>query len=318
MKRFVVIVFSVFIFMGLVFNPAFAQKKPIKKPVGKITKTQPVKLSKKKIAIADNFIDFKITPQNIYRVNHLRVLVTPGDHPVVHPFLDLYQEDRRFSDLFSSSGQSMICGPTALANVLIYLKANHNPKYTKILKDHENELRTNEDYIRFLFDTCQTDKDDGTYIDDLEAGAKNAIVEGGYAVGNVFIIGVDGALDTTKRPVGPDDLRLFSSSTPDTDRGVVLLFGWYRQEQENGRKVYKRKGGHYVVLAGYDSAKPHTFYVTNPLVSYADLGQERYSKITLKRLSWNQTPINNVEYYTEDLVGGHFAILEDILVVLPR
>jgi len=318
MKKFIVIISSVFVFTGLVFNPAFAQKQPVKKPVGKVTKIQPAKLSKKKIAIADNFIDFNINAKNIYRVNHLRILATPQDHPVVHPFLDLYQEDRRFSDLFSSSGSSQICGPTSLANVLIYLKVNHNPKYADILKRHENQLQTNEDYIRFLFDACQTDKDNGTYIDDLESGAKSAIAEGGYAVGNIFIVGVDGGRDKTLRPVRPADLRLFSSVTIDTDRGVVLLFGWYKQKIENGRKVYKRKGGHYVVLAGYDSVNRNTFYVTNPLVSYADLGQERYSKINLKRLSWNQTPISNVEYYTEDLVGGHFAILEDMLVVLPR
>lgn len=318
MRKLAFIVLFGFIFTVFTIGVLFAQKQPVIKSKEKNIQAPLKKFPKKKIIIPDSFIDHTITPKNIYRVNHLRVLATPKDHPVVHPFLDLYQEDRRFSDLFSSSGQSMICGPTSLANVLIYLKHNHNPVYPDILKDHASQLRTNEDYVRFLFDTCQTDSEDGTYIDDLELGAKNAVAEGGYAVGNIFIIGVDGGLDSTRRPVTPADLRLFSDSTPDTDRGVVLLFGWYRHEKENGRKVYKRKGGHYVVLAGYDSAKPHTFYVTNPLVSYADLGQERYSKIVLKRLSWSQTPISNVEYYTEDLVGGHFAILEDILVVLPR
>jgi hypothetical protein len=292
MKKITLFIIVIFVF-GLMSGLSFAQKAATKVKITPKIETAPkIKtLPKtktvaqiKKFRIPDAFINLEISKLKPYRVTHLRILPLPADRPVVHPFLDLYQEDRRFSDLFSNSGKSMICGPTSLANVLIYLKYNHTPRYEKILKDHAPGFTNHEDWVRYLFNLCNTDRAEGTGIDDLENAAKEAIDEGGYLTGNIFIRGEYASIDNQRIAIGPQDLRTFSSSSPDTDRGVVLLFGWYSKVKEDGVDKFKRNGGHYVVLAGYDQNNNHVFYVTNPLVDYSSVYPIRYSKITLKRL----------------------------------
>lgn len=66
-----------------------------------------------------------------------------------------------------------------------------------------------------------------------------------------------------------------------------------------------------------DAANPEVFYVSNPLVDYAEVYPIRYSKIALKKITDVKGPQNTDYWYTNDLVGGNYAILEDILVILP-
>ena len=279
-----------------------------------LIKVDPTLIAKWKIP--DKFINLKISSKKPFRPQLLRILPLPDDKPVVHPMLNFYQEDRRFSNLFSTSGDSMLCGPTSLANILVYLKYNHNPKYPDIFKTDENKMKNNGDWVPFLYDICKTDKDRGTTIYNLESCAILGVEQGGYKASNVFIRGCHSDIDKQRFAPTPEDLRAFSKASP--DRGCVLLFGWYSKVKDaSGNWIYQRNGGHYVALAGYDAIRKHVFYVSNPLVDYQQ-DAIMYSKIVLKELPGNVQAPDNVKWYTDDLIGGNFAILEDILVVLPK
>lgn len=182
------LIFSILFIFVLVFNGAFVQALNIKLPLLKVVEEWSI--------IPNTFIDLEISPQRPYVVTHLRILPLSTDHPVIHPMLDFYQQDRRFSNLFSTDGKSMLCGPTSLANVLVYLKYNHIPKYEKILKDHKDELKLNADWVPFLYCSCGTDRNRGTSMSNLRDCAKEAIVEGGYNTDNVFIRGSRSSIES--------------------------------------------------------------------------------------------------------------------------
>jgi len=268
-----------------------------------------------KLRIPLRFLNPAVTPANPFKPVHLLIKPLPTDKPVVHQVVDFYQENKSYEDLFSKKGQSMLCGPASLANALVYLKHNRDPKFEKIAVKHADELKTNGDYIPLLFKLCHTDREDGTSTAELGIGAKMLVAEGGYGVAQ---IGEQGAWADEKKQVKSLTPELLKELCVKPDKAVVLLFGWYGAGRDkNNELVYQRNGGHFVFLAGYDALQSDVFYVSNPLVDYSPLYPLRYSKLTLKRLAGNIEAPEHMEWFTNDLVGGNFAILENLLVVLP-
>lgn len=268
-----------------------------------------------KLKIPLRFLNPAVTPAHPFKPVHLLIKPLPSDKPVVHQVLDFYQENKAYEDLFSKKGQSMLCGPASLANALVYLKFYRDPEFEKIAAKHADQLKTNGDYIPLLFKLCHTDRDDGTTTAELAVGAKLLAAEGGYGVAQ---IGEQGAWANEKDQLKTLTPQLLKELCLKPDKAVVLLFGWYGAGRDKDNKlVYQRNGGHFVFLAGYDALQSDVFYVSNPLVDYSPLYPLRYSKLTLKRLAGNIEAPEHMEWFTNDLVGGNFAILENLLVVLP-
>jgi hypothetical protein len=268
-----------------------------------------------KLKISARYVNAAVTPANPFKPVHLLVKPLPTDKPVVHQVIDFFQESKAYEDLFSKKGQSMLCGPASLANALVYLKFYHDPKFEKIGAKHADQLKTNGDYIPFLFKACKTDREDGTSTAELQSGAKMLVAEGGYGVSKISEQGAWADDPKMVKTLGPQDLKDLCQKP---DKAVVLLFGWYGAgKDQNGKLVYQRNGGHFVFLAGYDAVHDAVFYVSNPLVDYSPLYPLRYSKLALKPLHGNLEAPEHMGWYTNDLVGGYFAILENMLVVLP-
>lgn len=268
-----------------------------------------------KLSLPAKFINSAVTRSAPFKPVFLLVKPLATDKPVVHPLIDFYQFAKDFEDLFSKSGRSMLCAPSSLANVLVYLKVNHVPKFEKIGAKHDQQLKTNGDWVDWLFKLCRTDKETGTYAYDMEDAAKTMIAEGGYGTDNIFLKGYWSTNKKQIMSITPAILKSFSAAP---DRGIVVQFGWYSVVNENNKKIYKRNGGHCVALAGYDALNPNIFYVSNPLVDYSQIYPLRYSKVTLKKLPADVEAPEDTAWYTDDLIGGNFAILELILVVLPQ
>lgn len=278
--------------------------------------TQPGPQTTIKLRIPLRFVNAAVTPANPFKPVHLLIKPLPSDKPMVHQVLDFYQDNKAYEDLFSKKGQSMLCGPASLANALVFLKHYRNPKFEKIAAKHADTLKKNGDYIPLLFKLCGTDTEEGTSTAQLAFGAKSLVAEGGY-----------GVMQISEQGAWADDKKLVMTLTPQVlkelclkpDKAVVLLFGWYGAEKDkNNQLVFQRNGGHFVFLAGYDGLNSDVFYVSNPLVDYSPLYPLRYSKLTLKKLAGNIAAPEHMEWYTDDLVGGNFAILENMLVVLPN
>lgn len=268
------------------------------------------------------------------------------EKPVVHPMLNMYQLDQEFADLFGTGGASNICGASSMANALIYLKHNHTPKFPKILKDSIEPGDTNGDVVRLMFDMCDVNPNSGTTSKKLRDCAKDGLEEGDYNTSNTFVRGVHSSIKTQKFPPSPADLKVMitnrydgpQDSITESDRAVVLLFGWYQSNWDNAKKknVYSRVGGHFVTLSGYDgltknyhlnsTKKKYTFYVSNPLVDYNALHPTsliRYSKLSLEAVPKSvELPAKFKQnkyqaWQTTNLVGGALAVLEDMVIVLP-
>jgi hypothetical protein len=268
-----------------------------------------------KLKIPTRFINTTVTPANPFRPIHLLIKPLPTDKPIVHQVLDFYQESKDYEDLFSKKGQSMLCGPASLANALVYLKFYHDPKFEKIGAKHADQLKKNGDYIPLLFKACHTDREDGTSTAELEFGARMLVGEGGYGVSKITEQGAWADNKEFLKTLGPQDLKDLCQKP---DKAVVLLFGWYGLgKDQDGKLCYQRNGGHFVFLAGYDGIQTDVFYVSNPLVDYSTVYPLRYSKLKLNTLGKNLEAPEHMAWCTMDLVGGNYAILENILVVQP-
>ncbi len=292
---------------------------------------------------ATNTIDIGVRT-NVYPAMHLEADLRI-EKPAVIPLLNMYQNDQEhFSALFSSGGKSMICGPAAMANALLYLKCNHEPPYSRILEQSLPDDALNADMIPVLFKHCRTHREGGTVVTDLRTCAVGALKEGAYYdTGDVFIHGIHSS--TKRMPPGPAALRFLGSVRGDRaastiGSAAVLLFGWYsaKDPDNDGIFTYSRNSGHFVTLAGYDELekdymradpeKEYTFYVSNPLVDYNELYPDssiRYSRIALEAVPGRDMvrlpPGFKQHLYqawqTRQLVGGKLAVLEDIVVVRP-
>lgn len=266
---------------------------------------------------------------NIYPAIHKVKLAQ--DNAVIHPMINMYQADQRFADLFADNGSSQICGAAAMANAMVYLKFNHGPRFPNILQHSTNSASTNGDYVRVMFDLCETDRNNGTLVSDMRDCAAEGLQQGNYSTANTFIKGIHSDLSNQRRAPTTTDLRSMSASswTPGahvstSDRAVVLLFGWYSVNYNAASQTwdYTRNGGHYVTLAGYSRSNSNVFYVSNPLVDYNAMGgSSRESRISFEAVP-NQANVRTPGGFqnliqTRDLVGGNLAVLEDMVITLP-
>ncbi len=269
--------------------------------------------------VEPKFIDHTVTIRRPFYARSISLPPRPADSPVLHRLADYYQFNKRFEDLFSKSGNSMLCGPASLGNVLNYLRHWHRPPYPNIGKNVR--YRTHGDWMRAVYRCSKTDKEKGTYVTDLRDCARRLVRQGGYNTRRIRIIGAGAPRAALKRAVQPADIR--RQLTPGPDNGVVILFGWYRRVKEkDGTWIFKRAGGHFVALAGFDRNDQRVFYVSNPLVNYYQLHPDnpelRYSRLRLQPLPAGVQAPANVGWGTRDLIGGNFAILENMLVIDPR
>ncbi len=243
------------------------------------------------------------------------------DQPVVHPMRDLYQEDQTFANLFSTGGKSEICGPTAMTNVLLYLKDQHSPRFPRLFGSMP-EGGEAKPIVEKMFQLCHTNKNTGTSAGNLKSCAEQAIKEAGYQPLVLRHQGATAEDASLRKPIGPADLRAEAQtqwkpgeSVDRSDRAAVLLFGWYH------RGTYKRTGGHFVALAGYDAKHPTTVYVTNPLIK--DYPRNHvYSKVVLEKVPRKTGDLRlDGMWQTEHLFGDNtnvIAVLEDMVSALPK
>jgi hypothetical protein len=254
------------------------------------------------------------------------------DKPLVQPMLNLYAGDQRYADSAGDNGQGQVGGAAAMANALVYLRQGHKPAFPLVLQESLAPNSNLIDLVGQLFRLCQSRWDSGTTIMAMRDCAKLALEEGGYNTVNTFVRGMHSDLAQQRFAPGITDLKAMAqtrwqpgSHVGASDRAVVLLFGWYSLswDQALGAFAYHREGGQYVTLAGHDAANASVYYVSNPLIDYQSLGLSRtaYSKITLEpvpdRPDLKAPAGMKGLWQTRDLVAGHLAVLEDMVIVLP-
>lgn len=275
-------------------------------------KTKPIS---KKMILSSKFINSKVTVKTPFVPVHLKNPALLRDIPVIHPLNNFYQYNKDYEEMFSQNGRSMLCGPTALSSVMYYLKNDHNPKYDKIGQSFD-KLDNEDGWVPLLFQMCDTDPETGTKPQKIIFAAKILLKRGKYKTNHVKRIGLYKETDE-KRAVKTSDLKKASTIHKDQpDKGVILHFGWYLRNFENGKWIFIREGGHYVSLAGYSRTLGNVFFIADPAVDYTNM-EEKYSRIELTPLPEDTEAPENVGLYTMDIVQNCYALLEEMIIISP-
>jgi hypothetical protein len=231
--------------------------------------------------------------------------------PVVIPLANLYQENACFAPLFGAGGESALCGPTSLANVLLYLRGAR-PGFPALFPGAVSPTAA----VDALFRLCGTDPGAGTTLAGLDAGAVASVVAGGYSAAGTRVRGVHAGDEAAREPLSGAELR----AGFDTGAVAVLLFGWYDVDWLPAERTwaYRRVGGHYVALAGYDAADAAALYVADPLEDYGAAPCRTRIRLTAVPDRPDVRAPQGIAGLLEtgELVGGHRAVLEDALVIV--
>jgi hypothetical protein len=198
------------------------------------------------------------------------------DESIRHPSVfSINQNNRRLEGLFSSKGRSELCGPVALANVLIYQKlwSEHPVTDLQLPAADENFVEV----VRPLAKMCKTDADKGTGSNDLRNCWAEFYAKSGYPNTNsVQVI----------KNVSLDDVRNFVSR----DDGVILQIGWYRWNAKT--HSWEREGGHFVSLVGFDYDREAgdakiQLRILNPQIDYMKRPEaQRYDLVDMKKIEF--------------------------------
>jgi len=195
-----------------------------------------------------------------------------------------------------------------MSNALLFLKHHHKPAFPKLFAHVKDSDKDAKPVIEELFKLCKTDPDKGTVPGEMKACVTEVIEKAGYKVDKFEVITSGG-----KEGVPPTLEQVRAAAK--AERATIVSFGWYNKE------THKRKGGHFVTLAGYDAKADNVIYVTNPLVK--DYPKDAvYSKVVLRKVTGKKDgDLSDHEVWETDHLFGNdkaFAVLESLISVIPK
>lgn len=235
-------------------------------------------------SMIDLTIPPSLEPQTDSRVFDESVIFSPN--------FGINQNDNELRDLFSQSGVSNLCFPTALAEALTYMFAYHQPPLSALnlagLSANRQTLDPNT-LIRQLASLCRTVSNSGTDSLDAIKCVASMLSQSGYDPNLAQMISPfnqpDPSLPIVSREVTISDIRTaLRSGSP-----VILEVGWFKFDPET--KTWIRDNGHYVGIYGYDydlswGENQIQLKVINPESIYPSTRQASlWDTITLERVS---------------------------------
>jgi hypothetical protein len=162
---------------------------------------------------------------------------------------------------FENGGRDYCC-PVAISNSLVYLARQGFPS----LAPGENGKQAQIDLINTLAskDYFGTDPAIGTGPGDVLVGLKKYVENCGYRCEELAYKGWRsvGRKEQDHVKGNRPDLAWLKSAISNPHGAVWLNIGWYKK---NGENRWKRDGGHWVTLVGFDPNNPETLWIHNPL-----------------------------------------------------
>jgi len=243
------------------------------------------------------------------------------------PQLNLYNEASQLSDLFGTRG-SQLCAPVSLTHGFTYLR--YPLGFSKLLPvgdlDNDGHSDSYRDKMRYFFNTCNTDKEIGTYYSQAIRCMKDYVQASGYKP-YVYMIGPHSPeapegypIETNRHVLSVNDLRAYVGNR----LMVVMGIGWYTYNAATG--VYTREGGHFFNVYGYDynqawDQERIVLKVVNSWSNYSDRHPSEYfDNVTMTKLPNDGTTYPQETAYELRGPGFDFtqrAFVEDIFVALP-
>ena len=207
------------------------------------------------------------------------------------PNFAISQEDPALSELFSPTGASNLCVPTAIAQDLIFLSTYAKPSMNQLILSGMAPDRKSIDpnaLIRQLASLCKTDAINGTTGYSAIDCVSTILKQSGYGLGNTTEIFPGFVPDSTRpvqaRMVTLKDIRdTLKSGVP-----ALLDVGWYKYDSTTQSWTYT--GGHLIGVYGYDYSNAWgenmiQIKMINPDLDYGTGRGIHYDTVTIERYS---------------------------------
>jgi hypothetical protein len=153
------------------------------------------------------------------------------------------------------------CGPVAVSDSLVYLGRHGFPELLPASRGEQAQI----DMINLLASPhyLGTDPNMGTGIGSVLRGIEKYVVSRGYQCSTMEYEGWSRMDQHEEEFVMADkpDLNWMRKGVLDPHGVVWLAVGWYNQ---TGNGQWKRTGGHWVPLVGFDAKNPNALLIHNP------------------------------------------------------
>ncbi len=245
-----------------------------------------------------------------------------------HPGINLYDIAGGLTDLFGSNG-SQLCAPVAITHGFAYLKSLAAYTGLNAVPDLDSDGRTDTyaDRIRYFFDICNTNREEGTRYHAAIGCMRRYIENSGYP-SYAYIFGPHSPeappgepIESTRHVLSVDDIR----AAVGNQLMVLMGVGWFRYDAAS--QTYVREGGHFFNLYGYDynagwGQERIRLKTVNSWSSYAGRAPEdSFDNVEMTRLPQDGTGYPAETAYELSGPGfnfdSHRALVEDIFVALP-
>lgn len=211
------------------------------------------------------------------------------------PGFSVFQGDSKLSDLFSSSGQSNLCVPTTIANIMAFQTMWRKPNFPDLKLVQTPGQGDYTEQVRYFAELCKTDVNYGTNMVSALQCIRQFYEDSGYKNGWAYGIGYVSDSDATSKAHwgGHKDLMIADLRYYLSHQVGVLMDVQWDSYDGSGNSWTTDDTGHAFWLAGYDYDKnPGDDWgedqimldIVNPDIDYsANTIQNRYDPVLMTR-----------------------------------
>lgn len=247
------------------------------------------------------------------------------------PAFNISMLDHELTDLIGSNG-SQLCAPMAMTHAFEFLKNYRNPRFENLPRvadlDRDGVEDTFKDRVRYFYQACGTDKNEGTRyrqaINCMDGFIKHSNYNSWtYMIGPHSVNAPPGSpIESVQHVLRLSEIQYYLKY----QAGILMGIGWYKFNQASN--MWERTGGHFFNLYGYATMNgwgedQADLFVVNSWVDYRNRPvDQQFDAIKISKISYldpNTVP-SEVAY---ELTGTGFefagfkAFVEDIFVALP-
>ena len=246
------------------------------------------------------------------------------------PGLNLYPIAAKLTDLYGVHG-SELCAPIAITHAFAFLKSYRRPAFVGLPSvpdmDGDGIPDTYQDRIRYFFNICKTDKNDGTHVREALACMRQfisystAYTPWAYMIGPHAIEAPAGSsLSDVQHVLTVADVHQYAQQ----GLAMLMTIGWYQFDPAT--QAYKRVGGHYFDVYGYDYSPEWgetkiTLKVVNSFVDYTGRAPgQMYDDVLMTHIpaANGYAGVSAFEVNGPGLqFPGYKSLVEDIFVAIP-
>lgn len=258
-------------------------------------------------------------------VSHIQDVTDADESINFQPGLNLYNESQ-LTDLFGTNG-NQLCAPISVTHAFSFLKYYRNPNFSTLMDmpdmDYDGVANSYKDQIRYFFNVCNTDKEEGTRIWSF-VDCMRSYITSSKMTPWAYIIGAHPKdapagydISQVRRSVTTVDVRTYAQA----QLGIIMSIGWYVYNTQT--KTYERKGGHYFNVYGYDynnswGENKIVLKVVNNWINYTGRDRSRmYDNVELSKFYGGPENVTWEANGPGFTTTGYKALVENILVFLP-